>query len=175
MSQYSKARRAAELKSYYADKAVKDNIVESWLCVDCGTNTHPGSLSGPEIRLALALGRDVSITHDHRCEVYHVKDHVWARARMRAWNGCLCVGCIERRLGRQLTPKDFAGHDRECWADPPCTDRLLNRRGFASVTIQMEDGPQEFICNIEDAAKVNAHTMIVPHPADLKPTKKRAA
>ena len=40
--------------SFRKDKAVQDNIVESWLCVDCGVNTAPGCLSGPELRIALA-------------------------------------------------------------------------------------------------------------------------
>jgi hypothetical protein len=43
------------------EKAVQDNIVESWQCVDCGVNTHPGTLSGPELRIALALGDEVPI------------------------------------------------------------------------------------------------------------------
>jgi hypothetical protein len=36
-----------------------------------------------------------------------VHNKLWKRAGMKDWGGCLCVGCIEDRLGRQLTPKDF--------------------------------------------------------------------
>src|SRR5437899_12774130 len=44
------------LESWHKDKAIQDNIVESWLCVDCGVNTHPGCVSGPDLRLAFAMG-----------------------------------------------------------------------------------------------------------------------
>lgn len=43
------------LDSWHKDKAVQDNIVESWLCVDCGVNTHPGCPDGPQTRIDLAL------------------------------------------------------------------------------------------------------------------------
>ena len=43
-----------ELASWRA-KAVKDDIVKSWLCVDCGMNTHPGCPDGPRIRIDIAL------------------------------------------------------------------------------------------------------------------------
>jgi hypothetical protein len=62
-----------------------------------------------------------------RSEVYHVHSWVWARAGMEAWAGCLCIGCLERRIGRRLMPADF---------DPshpfiilPGTPRLLERQG----------------------------------------------
>ena len=42
--------------------------------------------------------------------------------------GCLCVGCLERRIGRQLKPKDFLHGDT--WNDPrlPASPRLRKRR-----------------------------------------------
>jgi hypothetical protein len=146
----------AMLDSSQKDKAVQDNIVESWLCVDCGTNTAPGFPSGPEMRLAIALGDkklDVTfdVTFDSNTEVYHLKDKVWAKAGMRAWNGCLCIGCLEQRLGRQLQPKDFARHDDETWAQLPCSDRLLDRRGFRRIKVMTEDGEQELIVDKETA------------------------
>jgi hypothetical protein len=146
-----------QLVSYNEDKAVQDCIVESWLCVDCGTNTHPGSPSGPEMRVAFAMGADdVTIRCNNKTEVYAVKDTVWKRAGMRAWNGCLCIRCLEKRIGRQLRPGDFSQHDRETFAKLPCTERLLNRRGFATVTVQTAAGrPKEVICDIRDAARLN--------------------
>jgi hypothetical protein len=121
----------SDLESFREDKAVQDNIVESWLCVDCGINTAPGLPSGPEMRIALKLGtKTVEYCLDTDTEVYHVKDAVWKKAGMRGWNGCLCIGCLELRLGRQLRPNDFAKHDRETWAPLPCSDRLSDRRGF---------------------------------------------
>ena len=123
--------KKSDLKSFHEDKAVQDNIVESWLCVDCGVNTLPGFASGPELRLAYAMGADsVTAYFDNNAEVYSVKDAIWEQADMRAWNGCLCIGCLEQRLGRRLTPNDFPASDGGFnRPDMPCTDRLRDRRG----------------------------------------------
>ena len=117
----------AMLASFRQDKAVPDNIVESWLCIDCGTNTHPGTLSGGEVRITFALDGEFDTRFTCDTEVYTVKDAVWVQAGMRAWNGCLCIGCLEKRIGRRLRPRDFSRHDKEVWANLPCTDRLRNR------------------------------------------------
>jgi hypothetical protein len=143
-----------QLESWHRDKAVQDNIVESWLCVDCGVNTHPGCPDGPQIRIDLALKGSSEFKFDRQTEVYHVRDSVWKQSGMRPWQGCLCVGCLEKRIGRQLTPKDFDSNDRKTWAAMPSTERLLNRRGFATVTVQTKDGPQEVICDIDDALHI---------------------
>jgi hypothetical protein len=144
-------KRKRELESWLNDKSVQDNITESWLCVDCGVNTHPGCSSGPETRIELALTGKSEVSFDRQTEVYHVRDSIWNQAGMRPWNGCLCIGCLEKRLGRQLRPRDFAPHDH-VWSEMPSTERLLNRRGFATVTVRTKDGDtKEIICDIKDA------------------------
>ena len=42
--------------------------------------------------------------------------------------GFLCVGCIEKRLGRRLRPKDFQ-LEHTFNRNLPGTPRLLNRQG----------------------------------------------
>jgi hypothetical protein len=42
-------------------------------------------------------------------EYYMVHDPLWEQAGMTPNGGELCVGCLERRLGRDLTPTDFTG------------------------------------------------------------------
>ena len=142
--------------SWHSGKAVQDNIVELWLCVDCGVNTNPGHPSGPEMRIDLALKGVSQIKVDRDSEVYHVKDKVWFKAGMRNWNGCLCVGCLEQRLGRQLQPNEFSRHDKERFAHFPCTERLLNRRGFANVWVNTKNGPREFEVALKDAERMKA-------------------
>ena len=67
-----------------------------------------------------------TITIDDRCEVYMVREKVWAEAGMEPYGGCLCIGCLEKRLGRRLRPKDFQrNHPFQAL---PGTDRLLGRR-----------------------------------------------
>lgn len=64
-----------------------------FLCKDCTSNTWPD-------------------------EYYMVHDVVWAAAGMSTEEqGMLCVGCLEKRLGRQLSPDDF-------------TDAVINRMDF---------------------------------------------
>jgi hypothetical protein len=40
-------------------------------------------------------------------EYYMVHDNVWKAAGMEPEGGCLCIGCLEERLNRMLTPDDF--------------------------------------------------------------------
>lgn len=42
-----------------------------------------------------------------RSEYYHVHDRVWVQANP-AIDGMLCIGCLESRLGRQVTREDFS-------------------------------------------------------------------
>ena len=52
-----------------------------WLCVDCG--------------------------YDTKLEHYFVTPHVWFTLADMPETGMLCVGCLESRIGRQLTTQDF--------------------------------------------------------------------
>lgn len=83
-------------------------------CVDCGTDVCP--------------------TEVGRAEFYMVHDPVWAAAGIAPNGGCLCVGCLEARLGRHLDADDFANvpmndlsitDDRLAWSWR--TPRLVNR------------------------------------------------
>jgi hypothetical protein len=112
-------------------------IPESWHCIDCGFDTAPGCLNRIEMERAIAAAKiagtwpDEGITQtvNSRSEIYHVRAKVWQAAGMEPWGGCLCVGCIERRLGRTLRPKDFQrGHALNDF-QMPATERLLKRRG----------------------------------------------
>jgi hypothetical protein len=52
-------------------------------------------------------------------EWYGVHDEVWAAAGARPWD-ILCIGCLERRLGRQLNAADFTGVEINS-LDPRCS------------------------------------------------------
>lgn len=103
---------------------------ESWACIDCGVNTAPRMLNRQEMEEGVALDRTkqgVGLEITDGSEVYTVKDAVWKRAGITQLGGCLCIGCLEKRLGRRLMPKDFD------WSDAlntvPGTERLLDRQG----------------------------------------------
>ena len=78
---------SAQLAFWEAEEYVEDffAVFEEWpdfLCLDCGQDT-------------CLLG-----------EYYMVRDEFWLAANPdRA--GMLCIGCLERRLGRELTSSDF--------------------------------------------------------------------
>src|SRR5262249_21611264 len=102
-----------------------------------GFDTHPGVLNRAEseaaIRQNLALWRanlhvpGMTITYNSRSEVYMVRAAVWEAAGMAPWGGCLCIDCLEKRIGRRLRPKDFLrDHPFNVM---PGTPRLLDRRG----------------------------------------------
>ena len=106
------------------------NAPVSWLCVDCGFNTPPGMGKRCEIYMAMVVeGREeLPQTIDAKSEVYTVRDAVWASAGMKSFGGCLCIACLEARLGRRVQPEDFLkGHEFNS-SQMPGTKRLLERR-----------------------------------------------
>jgi len=69
-------------------------------------------------------------------EYYMVHDEIWLSVSEDVY-GMLCIGCLEERLGRRLTPDDFMDCPVNNWkfTPPPrkwrhlshCSDRLLSR------------------------------------------------
>jgi len=98
---------------------------ESWLCVDCGVNTAPGSPTRKEMELAFALYGEAKAYLTDESEIYMVKDEVWRATGLDGMGGCLCIGCLEKRIGRRLKPGDFPDHP---FNSMPGTRRLLRRR-----------------------------------------------
>src|ERR1700730_16112473 len=83
---------------------------ESWACVDCGVNTAPGMMNRIQIEQFFAANwnnRGAPQTVDDWSEIYMVKPVVWEAAGMDGMGGCLCIGCLEKRIGRTLVPRDF--------------------------------------------------------------------
>jgi len=108
-------------------KGVPDtNTPLTWHCVMCGVNTHPGAKGRIALFEDLRTKGKSRIRFDHKTEVYRVNDAVWKGAKVKEHDGCLCIGCLERRLGRKLKPKDFNGH---VFNEMPGSKRLLQRRG----------------------------------------------
>lgn len=60
-------------------------------------------------------------------EMFMVHDHVWATAGLAPDDGCLCVECIEFRLGRQLNGEDFMDLPMNTLPDYPRSERLAER------------------------------------------------
>jgi hypothetical protein len=107
------------------DLSAKGTVPESWLCVDCGVNTAPGMPDRKQVDLALAIYGKTDASFDQNTEVYHLHDEVWKQTGIEPMGGCLCIGCVEKRIGRRLKPKDFADH---VFNEKPGTPRLLKRR-----------------------------------------------
>jgi len=64
-------------------------------------------------------------------ECYMVQNALWAAAGMEPEGGLLCIECLEKRLGRELTGVDFTDVPIN---DParrgiPMSERLLDRLG----------------------------------------------
>ena len=75
--------------------------MDAFICLDCGVNTH-------EIN-----------------EYYMVTDELWESA-VPEIDGMLCIGCLERRIGRHLNKFDFI----DCPVNDGIfglSDRVLNR------------------------------------------------
>lgn len=74
-------------------------------CHDCGVDT-----------CSAALG-----------EYYMVTDDVWAASGLAEDGGYLCIGCLETRLERLLTPDDFTDAPVNWLPDRQRSERLLAR------------------------------------------------
>ena len=95
-----------------------------------------GPLELRDLRLALQLMKKTDMGfHCMDCDVhtgdideyYMVHDTVWLYANP-AMDGMLCVGCLEERLGRVLTPDDFTDYPvNENFGNK--SERLLERLG----------------------------------------------
>jgi hypothetical protein len=107
---------------------------ESYNCVDCGVNTQPGCSTRAEMeasyRAACEAGKGWEGTPQRigsDTECYLVHDHVWKKAGMEPMGGCLCIGCLEKRIGRRLQPFDFV-QDHPFFGMPG-SRRMLERQG----------------------------------------------
>ena len=76
--------------------------------------------------LALAIFGETGFRVGDDSEVYTLRDEVWKKTGMELMGGCLCIGCVEKRIGRRLKPRDFADH---VFNSMPGTPRLCDRRG----------------------------------------------
>ena len=112
-------------------------VSEDSLCIDCGLNTQPGAPTKKQTALAIWEAREAgkewsdTIEYSAASEVYCVRDKVWKEAGMEPYGECLCIGCLEKRLGRKLKPKDFLRNHP--FNNMPGTPRLLKRRGRSSA------------------------------------------
>lgn len=77
------------------------NRRSKWDCVDCDTNT----------------------SYEH----YFAKNEVWIGEAGMSETGMLCIGCLETRIGRRLTPDDFTDAHINNPKTHPMTERLLSR------------------------------------------------
>ena len=85
-------------------------------CKDCGMDTMP------------CTGKR-GCRRKGRSEYYMVRDKLWGTAGMK--RGFLCVGCLERRVGRRLRAKDFTPapiNDPSPWDTPRLAARKAARR-----------------------------------------------
>jgi hypothetical protein len=112
-------------------RSLKGIVSEHHNCIDCGVNTNPGA--PPRELLEFLMERDghAQIGYNEESEVYIVRNKIWKAAGMEGYGGCLCIGCLEKRIGRRLRPKDFPADHPFNNPEWPCTDRLRDRRGGA--------------------------------------------
>ena len=125
----NRAARRRQARAQRRDKVVslRGLIPETWCCVDCGYDTAPGWTNREQTELDFARYGESKNTVSDQLEVYHVNADVWALTGLDGWGGCLCIGCLEQRIGRRLKPDDFIPDHP--FNSLPGTRRLLKRRG----------------------------------------------
>jgi hypothetical protein len=123
-------------------------IPDSYICVDCGMDTWPGHQTRAAVeqsmRAARAAGKEwrgTTITFTAETEVYYVHPHVWAASGIDFWSGCLCIGCLESRIGRQLQSFDFIPDSGFNNPNLPGTIRRLERLLGTELTEGLDEQP----------------------------------
>jgi hypothetical protein len=111
----------------------------SAFCSDCGMDTEPWP------------------PHRGTQEHYVVRDDVWQQAGMPlgkmnaddhlgiTGGGILCVGCIEKRLGRLLTIDDFSPITHSLLKECQNTPRLLSRVGVSFMAVANDPLPDHIV------------------------------
>jgi hypothetical protein len=130
---------------------LKGRIADSYVCVDCGMDTCPGHTTRAELeqacRDAKAAGKNwkdvpTHLSFTEESELYYVYPPVWEASGMGGfWNGCLCIGCLEKRIGRRLQPEDFIAEHDEGFNDPhlPGTQRRFERlTGYSKLDLILD-------------------------------------
>lgn len=83
---------------------------QKWICLDCKVDTRK--------------------LYEH----YYLKLRIWQRVHSSE-AGMLCIGCVERRLGRVLTPEDFT----DAWINDPKRN-AMSLRLLTRITGQIHQG-----------------------------------
>ena len=65
-------------------------------------------------------------------EWFTIDDKTWAQIGLARNAGCLCIGCLEQRIGRPLCRQDFPS-SRNNHPTEYVSDRFLSRLGFDLV------------------------------------------
>lgn len=65
-------------------------------------------------------------------EYYMLTQKTWKQTGLKA--GILCIGCVEKRMGRELRPRDFTSAPINAIFPP--SDRLQARRGPAKAAFK---------------------------------------
>jgi hypothetical protein len=100
------ADKMVEVRKERAERKARREKAAAVPCIDCRRDTGD-SIGG--------LG-----------EWYMVRDELWAAAGMTPDGGCLCIECLEARLGRQLDRSDFTDASVND-PDGRCSLRLRDR------------------------------------------------
>jgi hypothetical protein len=124
-------------------------ISESHHCIDCGYNTNPGCPNRAEAEQMIMAQKAKGIKnwsfpqrYSSRSEVYIVHRHVWKKAGMEGdYSGVLCIGCLEKRIGRKLEPYDFPPDHPFNNPSLPGTRRRLERLTGCTLLEVLEDEP----------------------------------
>jgi hypothetical protein len=136
------------------DIDARGHIPESWNCTDCGVNTAPGMKNRVQTETALIIGTSAEQEINEQSEVYTVKPKVWKAASMEDFGGCLCIGCLEKRLGRFLTPKDFVRNNGLNMKHVPCTRRLQARREGLKEWYEKQPDGSFLLCQVDSNGEV---------------------
>jgi hypothetical protein len=123
---------------YYLDEAYAEHFTKRELADLCAVAIdYLGCLD------CVACGVDTTAIGEY----YMVADAIWETYGPA--DGCLCIGCLEDRMGRRLRPGDFqnAPVNGECERH---SDRLRDRLGVTTLPAPVPVAPQPALFAVGD-------------------------
>lgn len=90
-----------------------------------------------------ALHGQAWVPHIGKWEYYMVKPSLWAKAG--GGDGYLCIGCLEKRIGRTLRPSDFTNapiNEPDAWDTPRLLERRLGQKFIKEIRALAELEPE---------------------------------
>ena len=92
-------------------------------------------------------------------EYYMIQNDLWEQVNPNK-NGMMCIGCVEEKLKRELTPEDFTNCPLNLFSPNKKSERLLKRLGYTNKG-RFSEYIMDLYYNFEETNNKNAFDELI--------------